>query len=138
MTRLFTFRKTEKLTLKRDIDRLFQEGISFHVSPLKVLYYMEAAAGSVPVKVLITIPRKRFRLAVDRNRLRRQIREAYRLHKHKLEGPLSEKSVSLKVGFIFTGDKKDVAFDALERPMIACLERLARILAAGKRGLPGA
>jgi ribonuclease P protein component len=136
MSRLFAFRKTERLTLKKDIDSLFQEGISFHVSPLKVLYRIEAGNGRVPVKVLITVPRKKFRLAVDRNRLRRKIREAYRLHKHQLEGPLSGISASLKVGFIFTGDSKDMAFDSLERLMIACLERLARVLAAGHRDLP--
>ena len=53
--------------------------------PLRVVYVnKERAQGEVPVQILISVPKKRFKHAVDRNRVKRQVREAYRLHKQVL------------------------------------------------------
>ncbi len=83
MTR-FTFKKEEKLTSEKWIKELFEKGSSFYLSPLKVIY-LPHPNQELPNQVLISVPARNFKRAVDRNRIKRQLREAYRLHKHQLD-----------------------------------------------------
>ena len=79
-----TFRKRERMVSNLLIEALFDSGRSRSVSafPLRAVYRTtERREGSAPVQVLISVPKKRLRHAVDRNRVKRQIREAYRLQK---------------------------------------------------------
>ena len=81
---LFTFRKDERLVGKLLIDRLFRGGESRSLSsyPLRVVYCLaERQADGIPVKVMVSVPKRCFKHAVDRNRVKRQLREAYRHHK---------------------------------------------------------
>jgi len=131
MNTAYTFRKTERLSLKKDIDTLFNEGASFNLTPFKVFYMVQIRGEDVPVKVLIGIPKKKIRLAVNRNRLRRQIKEAYRLHKHLLIDRMKSHTGSLHIGFVYARDRSDIAFTELENQMISCLERLGRNITGG-------
>jgi ribonuclease P protein component len=81
----FTFKKEEKLTSEKWIQELFEKGSSFYISPLKVIY-LPHPNQDLPNQVLISVPARNFKRAVDRNRIKRQMREAYRLHKHELAG----------------------------------------------------
>lgn len=126
MNASFTFRKAERLHLKKDIDKLFNEGPSFNLNSFKVFYLVVTGGDDYPVKVLIGIPKKKIRLAVTRNRLRRQIREAYRLHKHLLIDRMKSFTGSLHVGIVYTRDTSDITFSQLENQMILCLERLGK------------
>lgn len=74
------FEKRERLTRKKVIEDLFQQGDSFSAFPLKVLYTPHQLAESA-TQVLITVPARTFRKATDRNTLKRRIREGYRLNK---------------------------------------------------------
>lgn len=81
-----TFQRDERLKSYSDIRSLFAgKARSFARYPIRLIYHprQEEAAGP-PVQVAISVPRRRFRSAVQRNRLRRRIREAYRLQKHEL------------------------------------------------------
>jgi len=74
------FKKEERLCNKRLIDDLYHKGFSFLVYPFRITFY-PAQALIYPAQVLISVPKKRFKRAVDRNLLKRRIREAYRLQK---------------------------------------------------------
>ena len=68
------------------IEALFENGSSQSVSafPLRAVYQtIERREGHAPVQILISVPKKRFKHAVDRNRVKRQIREAYRRHRQR-------------------------------------------------------
>lgn len=103
---IYTFPKTEHLCLKKEIDALFSgESVALVAFPLRVLFQSVSLCETSPrVKVLISVSKKKFRQAVDRNRAKRQIREAYRLQKHLLLSALPE-GTALHVAFIWISDK---------------------------------
>lgn len=121
-----TFRKGERLYLKRYIDRLFAGGSkSLLAFPLRLVYVcVEENALDEPVSLLISVPKKRFRRAVKRNRVKRQIREAYRRNKYLLLDPVHEKGLHLIIGIIWLGDEL-IPTAAVERRLVNLLQRLA-------------
>lgn len=123
---LFTFDKAERLTLKRDIDNLFDTGRPVSVAPLRLIY-RPAATRDVPVKVLVTVPRKKFKRAVHRNRIKRLIREAWRLNRQQLFNHLSS-TIYLDMAFIYVGDKTDISFSEIESSLVKGFEKIVQQL----------
>jgi|WetSurMetagenome_2_1015567.scaffolds.fasta_scaffold132269_2 ribonuclease P protein component len=119
----YTFGKAEKLTGRKIIGELFAEGNSFFVSPFKVLWLDTASNGSSSAKLLITVPRRNFKNAVHRNRIKRLIREAYRLHKHELIAALSAKGIECAIAIVMTGHRLP-DFKETEQIIILVLQRL--------------
>jgi ribonuclease P protein component len=78
---MHTFKKEERLCNKRLIDKLFHNGSSFLCYPFKVSWSAADGVQIMPVQVLFAVSKKRYKRAVDRNLLKRRMREAYRLHK---------------------------------------------------------
>lgn len=81
---LFQFRKEERLHKKRHIEELFQKGSSFNLYPFRILFINHPDPAHPHHQVLISVPVKKFKRAVDRNLIKRRIREAYRLQKSKI------------------------------------------------------
>jgi ribonuclease P protein component len=77
----FRFRKEEKLTKKKAIEDLFETGISFNAFPLKIIFSPQSTGQKSPHQILISVPIRNFKRAVDRNAIKRRIREGYRLNK---------------------------------------------------------
>lgn len=75
----FRFPKSEKLKSTKTIERLFAEGRSFSKFPLKLIFIPQE--NSAPTQAAFAVPKRSFKLAVDRNRIKRQMREVYRLQK---------------------------------------------------------
>ncbi len=118
------FRKPERLTRKKDIQQLFSAGRSFHLHPFTVKYLPLTGPAPLTHQVLISVPKRNFKRAVDRNRLKRQIREAYRLHKHRLTGLPDKYAIAYIYSF-----KQKLPYKELENKLIASLDRLKNELA---------
>ena len=99
------FTKAERISLQREIDLLFREGASFSAYPLRVIYVKKKPVADVPVSILISVPKKRFKRAVKRNRIKRLIRETYRLNKNALWESLQLSEKGLLIAFIYIGNE---------------------------------
>jgi ribonuclease P protein component len=77
----FTFRKEERLSKEKTIKELFEQGSSFYLYPFKVFFMRNPDQGYPFHQILISVSKKNFAKAVDRNLIKRRIREAYRLNK---------------------------------------------------------
>lgn len=80
----FSFKKEERLRGRKTIQELFDKGSSFYLYPFKVLYQSKPLPGTLPASLLVTVPSKIFGKAVDRNKIKRRVREGYRLNKNRL------------------------------------------------------
>ena len=78
----FRFGKQEKLKSKKLIGQLFTKGDSITSFPLKLYYLPVSEEQNVKIKTAVTVPKKNFKSAVQRNRIKRLMRESYRLNKH--------------------------------------------------------
>jgi ribonuclease P protein component len=103
----YTLQAIERLKLRKQIETLFQTGEAFSVFPLRVVYSLNSLAATEisPVRAGFSIPKKRIKKAVNRNRVRRLLREAWRLQKHALYQSIPE-GHQLHCFLIFTGNEK--------------------------------
>jgi len=125
MSKIYTFTKEERLCNKRLIDSLFHDGSSFLCYPFRVSWLITDAQQLFPAQVLIAVPKKRYKRAVDRNLIKRRIREAYRLHKEEnLYSILkaTDKNVIFSIGYI---GKEIGEYEFLKKKMLKLLAQLA-------------
>ncbi len=123
-----TFTKQERLYEKKLMHQLFKGGNSFFVFPFKVFYVVLDQAAPYPAKVLISVPKRNFKRAVDRNRIKRLVREAYRKNKALLLSPGkdSEKpNRTYLIGLIYT-PKVHMDYAEIERKIILILQQLQK------------
>ena len=101
--RSHTFSKAERLCSKKLIERLFGgEGKSFPAFPLRVVYMpLTEEEMAADVSILVSVPKKRFKRAVKRNRAKRQVREAYRRNKHILTEALAAQEGAPRMALAF-------------------------------------
>lgn len=123
------FPKSERLVSRTLMEKLFNGGNSLSLAayPLRAVFIKrERAPEESPVQLLISVPKKRFHHAVDRNRVKRQIREAYRQHKDTIHQVLSEKEQVL-VAFVWLSDQQ-MATSEVEKRIGKLLQRMAEKL----------
>lgn len=138
-----TFTKSERLCSKKTIGQLFEKGSTavgtYYLFPFRVLYlraetplspespgdFPEAEKGPAPLPaILITVSKRNFKQAVDRNLIRRRIREAYRKNKPFLYGtPEKPKTPPAYIAFLYTARKK-ISFEEIEKSMKLVLTKL--------------
>ena len=82
----FTYKKEERLFKEKNIQELFDKGSSFYLYPFKVFFLANRDPQYPYHQILISVSKKNFKKAVDRNLIKRRIREGYRLNKNLLSG----------------------------------------------------
>ena len=127
MPQRFAFPKTERLKSRRQIDDLFSKGKAISVSPIRVIYQFSLAAEKAGLQIGVTASKKNFKKAVDLNRIKRLLREAYRLQKEGLVLQVKATQKSGNIFFIYT-DKTLADFETIKKAMAKCLQRLGKIL----------
>lgn len=102
-----TFPKEEKLCSKKSIDRLFAQGEAFIAYPLRIIYIIEEEADQEKQfpSVLINVSKRKFKRAVKRNRVKRLVREAYRLNKSPYLDLLRAKGKRMDIAFLYLKDE---------------------------------
>jgi ribonuclease P protein component len=124
---MYTFTKEERLCSKRLLDKLFHNGSSFLVYPFRIVSLQEHLSVDSPVQVVIAVSKKKFKRAVDRNLIKRRIKEAYRLHKQEyLYNHLSSNKLSLLLGIHYVG--KEIAdYSFMEKKLKQALQKLVSL-----------
>ena len=118
-----SFSKIEHLCGEKRITRLYTQGDAFIAYPVRVVFLIEPKSDIEPANVLISVPKKRFKRAVKRNRLKRLIREAYRLNKHQLIEKLKEKQLQIHIAFNYVSDD-ELDFVSIEKKIKLSLQKL--------------
>lgn len=119
-----TFKKAERLSLNKRIELLFSTGAAISLHPLKIVYLPFPESMEYPVQILFTVSSKRFKSAVVRNRIKRRLKESYRVRKSSLYEELSKQNRKLLIGIIYTGNDPDPNFEDLDNTVGKGLELL--------------
>lgn len=125
----FSFQKAERLCSKKIMDKLFQEGKTIFVFPVKIVYLESKLPSDYPVQAAFTVGKRNFKRAVQRNLIKRRMREVYRLNKSKLYDEIGDKQVA--VFFIFTG-KTIPEYNQIEIAVKKGMKKLISELKASK------
>lgn len=128
ISKQFTFGKNERLKSRKLIERVFREGKNFAVYPYRV-YYINglglAGSSAQRIQFGVGIGKKNFKKAVDRNRIKRLTREAYRLQKKILQEG-TQKDIQWAIFLIYTG-KELPEYDKLYEKLAVILKKLITI-----------
>ncbi len=113
----FTLGADKRLKSQKKIERLFLSGKRAQSFPIKSVFFFEPGEPA-GVQIAVSVPKKLFKKAVDRNLLKRRMREAFRIHQHQLKLPNK-----LEVMFIYsTHEIQD--FSKIEKAMLALIDSL--------------
>jgi len=124
-----TFGRYEKLKSRKAIDGLFARGRSVVHFPLRVKYVVLPLTDAAPTaQAGFTVSKKHFKRAVQRNRIKRLLREAYRLQKAPLLQLLADQSQSAQLFFMFT-DKQLPDYTTVFNAMAQCMHSLQQKIA---------
>ena len=115
-----TFRKEEKLKKKNLITDLFASGKSASVFPLKMIYLKNDHESPFKVQAGVSVSKRNFKRAVDRNRIKRLMRESYRKNKHLIYNDDDTKKHILM--FIYQA-KREVSYEQMEEKMNELIQK---------------
>ena len=123
MARLNGLDKKQKLKSRKLIAEVFAGGKSFSVFPLRITYLLKPSIEDAGIQIGVTASKKNFKRAVDRNRIKRLLREAYRLQKNDLLTKVKDADTSCAVFFMYSG-KEIASFKEISEVMTKALEQL--------------
>lgn len=121
-----TLHKTERLKSRKLIGLLFEKGKRLYSHPLKLVYLVqEKGKDKSCIKFGVTVPKKKFPAAVDRNLIKRRMREAYRINNEELKKTINEIDQSLQVAFMVIQASDYIEeYSTIEKNMGALFKKL--------------
>tara|TARA_B100001769_G_C21737230_1_gene404724 strand:+ start:69 stop:440 length:372 start_codon:yes stop_codon:yes gene_type:complete len=119
-----TLQKTEIINHKKKIDQLFKSGNRFLIDEFQVVYSTSSSYDNW-FNILISVPKKKIKLACTRNLLKRRIREVIRKKKEKYILKLKDKKKQVKIAFIYTSEKV-ITYKDIEVKINLILQRLIK------------
>ena len=125
----FTLGREERLKSRKTIEQLFGEGKAFTIFPVRVVYLLRDQSnvpGLFQVQAGFTVSTRHFKNATHRNRIRRLMKEAYRLQKFPLQQQYEGRETSLAVFFIYVG-KELPTYELIREKMNLALQRLIQL-----------
>ena len=128
MAKQFTLGKEERLKSRKQIEQLFNEGKKITISPFRISYLFIAPLIDhySPLSFGIAVSNKNFKRAVDRNRIKRLVREAWRLQKNELKEKLKSNGKQLNVFFIYAS-KELPGYDLVKDKVAVALKKLEKL-----------
>lgn len=125
----FTLSKEERICSKKLINELFTgNGRSMTAFPLRVVFMKRTIVDDQPrAAMLVSVPKRYFKHAVDRNRVKRQVREAFRRHKSIITQNLTDDHESVAMAFVWLTDEKFPSSE-VENRMVRLLTRISECL----------
>ena len=119
-----TYNKEERLKKKKLIAQLFKEGKSLAVFPIKLVYLKTEHDGPYKLQASVSVAKRNFKKAVDRNKIKRSLREVYRKNKFLIyQSEHTKKHIFM---FIYLG-KKEMEYNLLEEKMITLLHKFLKL-----------
>jgi len=125
MASTYSYNKTEKLKSRKVLNELFTKGRSYSVFPVKVFYVLSETDTAIKAGVGVSV--RNFKKAVDRNRIKRLLRECYRLNKLSLHTAVAAKQKGVSVFFLYVG-KELPEYAMLNEKMQTVLTKLEQAL----------
>ncbi|OYP65204.1 MULTISPECIES: ribonuclease P protein component [unclassified Prevotella] len=125
----FTLSKEERICSKKLINELFTgNGRSMTAFPLRVVFMKRTIVDDQPrAAMLVSVPKRYFKHAVDRNRVKRQVREAFRRHKSMITQNLTDDHESVAMAFVWLTNEKYPSSE-VENRMVRLLTRISECL----------
>ena len=121
------FPKSERLTSRKLIEKLVAEGNSFSQYPFRLSWMKAELNENVPAQVVMVVSKRNFKRAVDRNRIKRLMREVYRKNKSNFYKTLTNKNMQCALMLMYTG-KVVPDFAEVEKKLNLTLQRFEEVI----------
>jgi ribonuclease P protein component len=120
-----TFRKSERLCSRKILETLASKGRSIHVVPFRLVWLITPLPQNVPAQIAFAVPKRNIKSAVERNTIKRRMRESYRKNKSTLNSLISDTESRIALLLIFTG-KQPITYNETEIKTKTILTQLAQ------------